>query len=128
MFFYLRNNRSRSSDPGEYLTGVTPIDMPLLPLPQNGNYHHPMTSPNHGVDVFDGSVETKVIPHILQHYPNMFLMRDLPLTKDMVLRGGDRNLEMLLQQRLVNERNYLRILTEVAWWLMELHGEYKSWK
>ena len=81
LFFYLRNNRfvppllsshslnlikslrSRSSDPGENLTGVTPIDTPLLPLPQNGQngYHHPMTvtSPNHGVDVFDGSVETK---------------------------------------------------------------------
>ena len=53
---------------------------------------------------------TSVIPHILQQYPNMFLMRDLPLTKDMVLRGGDCNLEMLLQKRLVNEHNYLRIL------------------
>ena len=44
----------------------------------------------------------------------MFLMRDLPLTKDMVLRGGEHNLEMLLQQRLVNEHNYLRILVSLV--------------
>ena len=41
-------------------------------------------------------------------------MRDLPLTKDMVLRGGEHNLEMLLQQRLVNEHNYLRILVSLV--------------
>ena len=51
------------------------------------------------------------------------------LEKNIVLLGEtDLTLESVLQKRKLNEHNYLNILIDISWWLMELHGENKGWK
>ena len=46
----------------------------------------------------------------------------------MLLGETDLTLESVLQKRKLNEHNYLNILIDISWWLMELHGENKGWK
>lgn len=81
-----------------------------------------------GKETLDGSVETKVIPHILKNYEK-FRKKQGILEKNIVLLGEtDLTLESVLQKRKLNEHNYLNILIDISWWLMELHGENKGWK
>ena len=51
-------------------------------------------------------------------------------SKEQILygKGSSLTLETMLQQRRVNSTNFLGILVDIAWWLMKLHDESKSWK
>ena len=54
-----------------------------------------------------------MIPHILQQYRTFINHEHCPLSREIVLRGGEHNLESLLRQRRINEGNYLRILERI---------------
>lgn len=103
------------------------------PTATSGYSNRPETTaliiPIEGKETLDGSVETKVIPQILTNFENRYKNEDVSLDRNIVLLGEtDFTLESVLRERKITSENYLRVLIDISWWLMELHGENKSWK
>jgi hypothetical protein len=76
---------------------------------------------------FDGSVETKAIPRILDRYlSRKKVLAKFKITTHQVLSGKLKsalNLDEFIQKGKLNANNLLSILRDISWWINELHGE-----